>query len=320
MKAKKLVQFDWAIKTLLRRKANFPILEGFLSELLGTDVTINSLLESESNKSHAKDKSNRVDVLAQLSNGERVIIEVQCEREWDFISRMLYGASKVVVEHLQEGDPYGMIPRVISVNIVYFDLGHGEDYIYHGTTDFRGIHKKDILQLKESEKKNYPSHVDRVGDIFPEYYVLKVSGFDLKIKDTLDEWVYALKESEVKPEFKAKGIHEAGHALALLNLSDDERFAYDRHIGDMRISKSTAQTYFGDGLDEGMARGMAQGIAQGMAQGIAQGLTQGEAKGKAEVVLHMHGLGLPADEIAKLAKLSQEQVKEILEANSVSFS
>src|SRR3990167_1418712 len=163
MKPKKLVQFDWAIKTLLRRKANFPILAGFLSELLHTDVKIESLLESESNKKHANDKSNRVDILAQLSGGEKVIIEVQCEREWDFISRMLYGVSKVIVEHLQEGDPYGIIPRVISVNIVYFDLGHGEDYIYHGTTQFEGIHKKDILQLKESEKEHYPSHVDHVA-------------------------------------------------------------------------------------------------------------------------------------------------------------
>jgi predicted transposase/invertase (TIGR01784 family) len=119
---KKLVQFDWAIKTLLRQKANFPILAGFLSELLDTDVTIESLLESESNKNHSKDKSNRVDVLAQLGNGEKVIIEVQCERQWDFLSRMLYGVSKVVVEHLKEGDLYGKIPRVISVNLVYFDL------------------------------------------------------------------------------------------------------------------------------------------------------------------------------------------------------
>lgn len=298
MKSKKLVQFDWAIKTLLRRKANFGILEGFLSELLKSDVKITSLLESESNKEHAKDKSNRVDLLAQLSNGERVIIEVQCEREWDFISRMLYGVSKVVVEHLQEGDAYGMIPRIISVNIVYFDLGHGEDYIYYGTTQFEGIHKKDILQLKESERKNYPSQVDRIDHILPEYYVLKVSGFDLKVKDTLDEWMYALKESEVKAEFKAKGIHEAAHALAVLNLSDNERFAYDRHIGDMRISKSTAQTYFGDGLHEGIAKGMAQGMAQG----------------KAEVVFNMHQLGLSTAEIAKFVQLSQAYVEEILKS------
>ena len=32
---RKLITFDWAMKRLLRSKANFEILEGFLSELLG---------------------------------------------------------------------------------------------------------------------------------------------------------------------------------------------------------------------------------------------------------------------------------------------
>src|SRR3990167_9384795 len=174
MKAKQLIQFDWAIKTILRNKVNFPILEGFLSELLGTDVVIESLLESESNKESAEDKSNRVDVLAELKDGEKVIIEVQCLRQWDFLSRMLYGVSKVVVEHLKEGEDYGTLPRVIAVNIVYFDLGHGTDYIYRGTTQFSGINTHDILHLAPEEKKHYPDHIDNISHIFPEYYLLKV--------------------------------------------------------------------------------------------------------------------------------------------------
>ena len=203
---KRLIRFDWAIKNILRSRDNFPILEGFLSELLGTDVVIHSLLESESNKESANDKSNRVDVLAKLGNGEKVIIEIQCERQWDFLLRMLYGVSKVVVEHLQEGDKYEKIPRVISVNIVYFNLGYGKDYIYKGTTQFVGIHENDVLVLDPKEKEHYPDHIDAIANIFPEYYVLKVDRFDLRIKNTLDEWMYALKQSEVKPEFKAKGI------------------------------------------------------------------------------------------------------------------
>ncbi len=309
---KKLVQFDWAIKTLLRQKANFPILAGFLSELLCTDVTIESLLESESNKSHSKDKSNRVDVLAQLGNGEKVIIEVQCERQWDFLSRMLYGVSKVVVEHLKEGDPYGLIPRVISVNIVYFDLGHGEDYIYHGTTQFRGIHKKDTLQLSEKEKAHYPLHIDHLCNIFPEYYVLKVSGFDLKIRNTLDEWVYALKEAEVKPEFKAKGIKEAGERLTLLHLSQEERNAYERYIGDIRISRSTLESSFSDGVFQGMEKGLEQGLKKGRAEGRAEG----EMKAKAEMVCSLHQLGVSIKQIATAAKLSEKQVQKIIESQT----
>jgi hypothetical protein len=73
--AKKLVRFDWAMKRMLRHKANFDILEGFLSELLGEEVTIKQILDSESNKETDDDKHNRVDILVENSKDELVIID-----------------------------------------------------------------------------------------------------------------------------------------------------------------------------------------------------------------------------------------------------
>ncbi len=49
-KLKELIRFDWAMKKSLRNKANFDILEGFLSELLRESIKIKQILESESNK------------------------------------------------------------------------------------------------------------------------------------------------------------------------------------------------------------------------------------------------------------------------------
>ena len=46
----RFVRFDWAIKRLLRQKANFGVLEGFLTVFLGEKVTIVDILESESNQ------------------------------------------------------------------------------------------------------------------------------------------------------------------------------------------------------------------------------------------------------------------------------
>lgn len=131
---KQLIKFDWAMKRLLRSKANFGILEGFLSELLGRDIKILEVIDSESNKEDERAKFNRVDILAKLSDGEIVLIEVQSNTESDYFCRMIFGTSKIITEHLKEGDPYINIKKVYSVNILYFDLGHGTDYIYHGTT------------------------------------------------------------------------------------------------------------------------------------------------------------------------------------------
>ena len=58
------IRFDWAMKRLLRNKANFGVLEGLLTTLLDEKITISQLLESESNQEDEFDKYNRVDLLA----------------------------------------------------------------------------------------------------------------------------------------------------------------------------------------------------------------------------------------------------------------
>ena len=252
---KKLVRFDWAIKYLLRNKANFGILEGFLSELLKTDVTITSLLESESNKNDLDDKTNRIDVFAELSGGEKVIIEVQCIRQWDFLSRMLYGVSKVVVEHLNQGAPYGKIPRIISISIIYFDLGKGDDYIYRGRTEFKGIHRQDLLLLGEKEKQMYPESIQSVSDIYPDYYLLKVNQFKERVKDKLDEWMYLFQHSAIQHDFKAKGISEAGKILDILRLNEAERRRYERYIDNLRDERSLIETHYESGHKKGIEKG-----------------------------------------------------------------
>lgn len=94
------------MKKLLRHKANFDILEGFLSELLEEEITIKQILDSESNKETEDDKFNRVDILVENSKNELVIIEVQNSKEHDYFHRMLFGTSKAITEHIREGRPY----------------------------------------------------------------------------------------------------------------------------------------------------------------------------------------------------------------------
>ncbi|MGL6179305.1 MAG: PD-(D/E)XK nuclease family transposase, partial [Tannerellaceae bacterium] len=97
------IRFDWAMKRLLRNKASFVVLEGFLTTLLGEKVKIEKLLESEANKEDELDKFNRVDLLAENSHGELIIVEIQNNRELDYFHRMLYGTSKAITEYIYEG-------------------------------------------------------------------------------------------------------------------------------------------------------------------------------------------------------------------------
>ena len=234
--SKKLISFDWAIKRLLRNKANYIVLEGFLSELLFDNIKIEQILESESNQETNDDKFNRVDILTQNSKNELIIIEIQSTYEIDYFQRMAYGVSKSISENLKKRQKYSEIKKVISINIVYFDLGQGQDYIYKGKTDFIGLHQKDLLGLSDKQRTTFLK--ENISDIFPEFYLLKVNQFNDNAKDTLDEWIYFLKNSEVKDEFKAKGLKEASEVLDIMRLEKGDEYGYNRYLDSLHLKAS----------------------------------------------------------------------------------
>ena len=255
---KKLIKFDWAIKRLLRNKANFGVLEGFLSELLFEDIKIEKILESESNQEYDDDKFNRVDILTQNSKNELIIIEIQTSYEIDYFHRMAYGTSKAISENFNLGEKYSDIKKIISIHIVYFDLGQGQDYIYKGKTDFKGLHQHDLLALSEKQRKKFLK--ETVSDIFPEYYLLKVNQFNDVAKDTLDEWIYFLKNSEIKSEFKAKGLDEAREKLRYEQLSDQDKQTYNRYQENRRIEISVTETAIDGRLRKVALKSIAKGL------------------------------------------------------------
>jgi predicted transposase/invertase (TIGR01784 family) len=295
--SKQLVRFDWAMKKLLRSKANFGILEGFLSELLGRDLKIIELLESESNKETDEDKYNKVDILVKLENDEVVLIEVQVNTQFDYFHRMLFGTSKIISEHMKAGQTYAHIKKVYSVNILYFDLGHGSDYIYHGTTSFTGIHNRDQLNLNEKQRKLYQK--EYVHQIYPEYYLIKVNQFNDVAKNTLDEWVYFLKNEEVKDSFRAKGLLEAKEKLDSFKLPDKEKQDYDRFIENSRYRESMVESNYNSGRIEGKM------------EGKIEGRIEGEKAKTIEVAKKMRAAGIAKEIAQQVTGLSIDEIDKI---------
>jgi predicted transposase/invertase (TIGR01784 family) len=316
MAVKHLIRFDWAIKKLLRDKANFAILEGFLSELLREDVIIREILDSETNKERENDKHNRVDILVENSKKELVIVEVQNSKEYDYFHRILYGTSKVIAEHIQEGDPYSFVRKVISVTIAYFDLGQGEDYVYHGTNIFKGIHKGDILALSNRQKELYRQ--TEVHHIYPEYWIIKVSQFEGSVQDKLDEWIYFLKNSEVKSDFSAKGLKEAGEKLDKLRMTEEERKEYQRYLRHLMDVASAQYTLMIDAKDklamEQLKESLlGQGRMEGIQQGIQEGIQQGKESQQRETVLKLYRKGQIPEMIAELLDINISTILKIIE-------
>lgn len=315
--SRKLISFDWAIKKLLRSKANFGILEGFLSELLFTDVKIIELLESESNREEADDRSNRVDIKVKDSAGQIILIEVQYSREQDYLFRILFSSAKCITEHLDIGMDYDNISKVISVSILYFDFCQGGDYIYHGTTEFVGIHNQTKLELNDAQKNLF--NCEKVANIFPEHYIINIKNFDDIAKAPLDEWIYFLKNEEIKDEFHAKGLLEAKEKLDVMKLPPLEQQRYNRHLEVLRRQRSLYKSTYVVGKQEGREAGRKEGLEEGLEEGREEGREeerlvqqQQRQQEKLEQVKVMHESGLRLEQIALFSNMSIEELQSIL--------
>ena len=296
-KNNQVIRFDWAMKRLLRNKANFSVLEGFLTTLLGEKIVIQKLLESESNQEDEFDKYNRVDILAEDSKGELFLIEKQNNSEYAYFQRMLFGTSKLVTEYIERGDNYAKVRKVYSINIVYFSLGHGKDYVYHGKTEFRGIHTNDLLELTPFQRQTFKA--DTVSQLYPEYYILKVNGFNQVAKSPLEEWIYYLNTGDIPSNATAPGLDEARKKLKLAMMTHDELKAYYRHLDNIVILRNNIITEREEGRFEGHEKGLAEGLAEG-------------AKNKAiEVARFLKASGSPIELIMGATGLTKEEIDSI---------
>lgn len=287
--ADRYIRFDWAIKRLLRQKANFGVLEGFLTVFLGEEVKIIEILESESNQQTADDKFNRVDIKAKNDKDEIIIIEVQNTRELYYLERILYGVAKAITEHISLGERYYEVKKIYSISILYFDIGKGDDYLYHGQNNFVGVHTNDRLEVTTKEKDALVHKLP--AEIFPEYFLVRVNEFNKVAVTPLEEWVEYLKTGCIRPDTEAPGLKEAREKLVYYNMSKAERQAYDEHLSAIMIQN--------DVLDGAKLEGRMEGRAEGLAEG------------RMEVARNMKKLGVPVEIIMQSTGLSEKDIESL---------
>jgi len=289
----KYVRFDWAIKRLLLQKANFDVLEGFLTVFLGEKVTILEILESESNQLSAEDKFNRVDIKARNSKDEIIIIEIQNTRELYYLERILYGVAKAITEHISLGETYYKVKKIYSISVLYFDIGKGNDYLYYGQNHFVGVHTGDHLQVNVKERDAIVSRMP--AEIFPEYVLIRVNEFDKVAVTPLEEWMKYLKDGTIRPDTTAPGLSEAREKLKYFSMPPKERMAYDEHLSAVMIQN--------DVLDSAKLEGKIEGRAEGRAEG--------RDEERFSIARNMKQLGIPVDVIVKSTGLTSGEIETL---------
>lgn len=284
------IRFDWAMKRLLRNKANWGALEGFLTTLLKENITILNTLETERNMDDDICERFRVNLLVENSEGEHILVEIQNNNEYTYYQRILFGLSQKLTEYINRGEGYDKVRKVYSVNIVYFSLGNGKDIVYHGKTEFRGIHEGDILELTPFQKQTFS--VDTVSQLYPEYYILKVNDFNQVAKSPLEEWIHYLNTGDIPDSATAPGLEEVREHLKIDRMTKDELKAYYRHLDNIVILRDNIYTE--------RAEGRAEGRAAGREEGREEERLANARKMKAE--------GLDCELISKITGLTVEEI------------
>ncbi len=277
----KYVRFDWAVKRMLRDKANFGVLEGLITVLLGEKITIDEILESEGNQESVDDKFNRVDIKAKDSKGRIIIVEVQLTTQLYYLERILYGVAKAITEHISLGNRYDHVKKIYSINILYFDLGKGSDYLYHGRNTFIGVHTGDKLQV--NTKEDNVIKMKSPEDIFPEYYLIRVNEFNDVATTPIEEWLDYLKNGRIKDNTTTPGLAEAREKLQYMQMSKADRLAYERHLDAIAVQLGTYDA----------AR------------------LEGRTEEKAEIARNLKRMSLPVADIAQATGLTVEEIGKL---------
>ena len=266
-----IIRFDWAAKRILRDKANFGVLEGLLTVLIGEQIRIQQLLESESNQAYSDEKYYRLDLYATNSQGDNIIIKIQPSRKLHYYERIVLGEPQII-DMVSWQKRYEAIKKVYSINILYFDLGKGGDYLYHGTTRFVGVHTGDELQVNYKEGDLIRMRIP--SEIFPEYYIIRVNEFNKVATTPLEEWMEYLKNGVIRENTSTPGLEEARKKLQYLSMSKQERAAYDEHVNAIMIQNDVLDTAKLEGRAEGRAEEKKENARKMKAAGLATPLIE----------------------------------------------
>ena len=177
------------------------------------------------------------------------------------MERILYGVAKAITEHISLGETYYKVKKIYSISILYFDIGHGTDYLYHGQNIFKGVHTGDFLQVSTREKDAIVPRMP--SEIYPEYFLIRVNEFNKVAVTPLEEWIEYLKTGTIRPDTTTPGLEEARQKLIYYNMNKADKLAYDRHLDALMIQNDVLSTAKLEGLEEGRVEGREEGIMVG---------------------------------------------------------
>ncbi|MBR5298174.1 MAG: Rpn family recombination-promoting nuclease/putative transposase [Parabacteroides sp.] len=286
---------DVGFKHLFGREVSKDLLLELLRVILGDERRVKriSLLNKEKVPKSMDQKVVIYDILCEDEDGTKFIVEIQNQYQDYFLDRALYYLCRMIDEQGLKGSAWNYeIYPVYGIFFLNFKIAP--------LTKFR----TDVILADRETGKMVNSKMRHIYLSLP--YFTKQEN---ECETDFDRWIYLLKNMDSFkeiPEYAPKSVF--GKILEVANvasLSPEERLEYDQALKHYRDYNNTMHTQYRQGKEKGLAEGEAIGLAKGLAEGKAKGIRQ--------MLQNMQEMGIDITTMAKIAKLSEAEVTNILQ-------
>ena len=244
-------------------------------------------------------KESIIDVKAKTKDNKTVIIEFQLCGNKNFIDRIFYYISKNIVSELREGEDYQEIQKIISINLLDFNL------------DFRDEGKPHrCFKLIDTENQNISLDYIQMHLIEVQRFIdiLENSTIEELKKNKLLTWMKFFTSNNLKDIEK-----ELKEANPIMTKAIEE---YKRFTSDDKLMRAyAARDAFLVGQKMMLSREREEGIKEGIEKGIKKGRQEGIKEGRhaeqISIAKSMKAENIDIETIKRITGLTLEEIRKL---------
>jgi predicted transposase/invertase (TIGR01784 family) len=262
---------DLIFKTIFGDPNNAEILGEFLMAVLKMPAAEFDGLEFPDTHALPETEDGKLvilDVKVRTKSGRVIDIEIQVYRVPAMRARILYYASRLVVEQLQKGEKYDKLKPVVSIVISDHPMMREEEECHNVYRLLNTRNARPFADLLEIHTLELPK--------------LPAAGEDTALLNWLQFLKAKTKEDLDMVANRSPGIHKAYGIVVKLSANERMQLLADAREKALKDYNSLMGGARDEGLAEGLAKGLAAGRAEGIAEGRTEGITIGEIRGRTE--------------------------------------
>ena len=295
---------DFGFKKLFGTELNKDLLISFLNALFHgkPEITDLSYMNTEHLGEGIVDRKAVFDVYCQLTDGSRIIVEMQKAEQQYFKDRSIYYSTYPIREQGHKGEWNYHLKNVYTVGILNFTFPDGE---YPDDSMIHEIKLKDVAD----------NHVfyDKLTFVYLE--MPKFNKKEEELETMFDKWMFALTNLARLLE-RPKALQERiftrlFEQAEIAHFTPDEREEYVASKKEYWDYYSTMKTSFDKGLAEGMEKALAEGMEKGLAEGMEKGMEKGLSQRNVEIARSMKAKDYAIGDIADITGLSPEEIEAL---------